>query len=206
MDQVRAPEIASLPERLDDEALLARVAAGEQLALRQLIERHGRGLRLFAGRYLGSSDEAEDVVQDVFISVWKNAKRFDRSKGRATTWIYRIAANRCIDVRRWRKFRIFIGLGEAHERFPSEDPDAHAWMGARQELAIVRTGLDNLPERQRMALLLRAVADLDVPSIAQVMEASAGSVEQLLVRARRTLRAQLSEAGTSDSQTKRKSQ
>ncbi len=205
MSQARAPEIARVPERLDDEELLVRVAADEQFALRQLIDRHGRGLRLFAGRYLGGSDEAEDVVQDVFISVWKNAKRFDRSKGRATTWIYRIAANRCIDVRRWRKFRIFIGFEEAHERFPSEDPDVDAWMGARQELAIVRAGLHKLPERQRMALLLRAVADLDVPAIAEVMEASAGSVEQLLVRARRTLRAQLSEAGTSESQNERKS-
>lgn len=204
MSQARAPEIARLPERLDDEVLLARVAAGEQLALRQLIDRHGRGLSLFAGRYLGGSDEAEDVVQDVFIAVWKNAKRFDRSKGRATTWIYRIAANRCIDVRRWRKFRMFIGFEEAHEGFPSEDPDVDSWMGARQELAIVRAGLEKLPERQRMALLLRAVADLDVPAIAEVMDASAGSVEQLLVRARRTLRAQLSEVGTSEPQNERK--
>lgn len=204
MNQARAPEIAKPPERLDDEALLARVAVGEQLALRQLIDRHGRGLRLFAGRYLGGSDEAEDVVQDVFISVWKSAKRFDRSKGRATTWIYRIAANRCIDVRRWRKFRTFIGFEEAHERFPSPDPDADAWMGARQELAIVRASLDKLPERQRMALLLRAIADLDVPAIADVMGASAGSIEQLLVRARRTLRTQLSEAGASEPQDERK--
>jgi RNA polymerase sigma-70 factor (ECF subfamily) len=204
VSQAHAPEIANLPERLDDEALLARVAAGEQLALRQLIDRHGRGLRLLAGRYLGGSDEAEDVVQDVFISVWKNAKRFDRSKGRATTWIYRIAANRCIDVRRWRKFRIFIGFEEAHERLPSEDPEADTLIGARQELAIVRAGLEKLPERQRMALLLRAVADLDVPAIAEVMETSAGSVEQLLVRARRTLRAQLSRAGASVKQNGRK--
>ncbi|MDW9414258.1 sigma-70 family RNA polymerase sigma factor [Sinorhizobium meliloti] len=205
MSQARAPEIANLPERLDDEALLARVAAGEQLALRQLIDRHGRGLRLFAGRYLGGSDEAEDVVQDVFISVWKNAKRFDPSKGRATTWLYRIAANRCIDVRRWRKFRILIGFEEAHERSLSEDPEADILIGARQELAIVRASLDKLPDRQRMALLLRAVADLDVPAIAAVMEASTGSVEQLLVRARRTLRAQLREAGTAESQNERKS-
>ncbi|MCG7506840.1 RNA polymerase sigma factor [Mesorhizobium retamae] len=204
MSQARAQDIARPPERLDDEALLAQVAEGEQLALRRLIDRHGRGLRLFAGRYLGGSDEAEDVVQDVFISVWKNAKRFDRSKGRATTWIYRIAANRCIDVRRWRKFRTFIGFEEAHERFPSLDPDADAWMGARQELAIVRAGLDKLPERQRMALLLRAIADLDVPAIADVMGASAGSIEQLLVRARRTLRAQLFETEASETQDERK--
>ncbi|WP_343227700.1 RNA polymerase sigma factor [Rhizobium laguerreae] len=68
-------------------------------------------------------------------------------------------------------------------------------IGARQELAIVRAGLNKLPERQRMALLLRAVADLDVPSIAEAMGTSAGSVEQLLVRARRTLRARLTKVG-----------
>ncbi|WKL28360.1 RNA polymerase sigma factor (plasmid) [Sinorhizobium meliloti] len=135
----------------------------------------------------------------------KTRSDLDPSKGRATTWLYRIAANRCIDVRRWRKFRILIGFEEAHERSLSEDPEADTLIGARQELAIVRACLDKLPDRQRMALLLRAVADLDVPAIAEVMEASTGSVEQLLVRARRTLRAQLREAGTAESQNERKS-
>ncbi|MBB3149845.1 RNA polymerase sigma-70 factor (ECF subfamily) [Phyllobacterium trifolii] len=198
MSQARVPEIARLPERLDDEELLARVAAGEQLALRQLIDRHGRGLQLFAARYLGGSHDAEDIVQDVFFSVWNNAKRFDRAKGRATTWIYRIAANRCIDVRRWRRFRVFIGFEDTDDVFSSEDPQADTLIGARQELAIVRAGLGKLPERQRMALLLRAVADLDVPAIAAVMGTSAGSVEQLLVRARRTLRARLTKVGESE--------
>lgn len=198
MSQARVPEIARLPERLDDEELLARVAAGEQLALRQLIDRHGRGLQLFAARYLGGSHDAEDIVQDVFFSVWNNAKRFDRAKGRATTWIYRIAANRCIDVRRWRRFRVFIGFEDTDDVFSSEDPQADTLIGARQELAIVRAGLGKLPERQRMALLLRAVADLDVPAIAAVMGTSAGSVEQLLVRARRTLRARLTKVGKSE--------
>jgi RNA polymerase sigma-70 factor, ECF subfamily len=203
VSQARVPEIARLPERLDDEELLARVAAGEQPALRQLIDRHGRGLHLFAARYLGGSHDAEDVVQDVFFSVWYNAKRFDRAKGRATTWIYRIAVNRCIDVRRWRRFRVFIGFEDTDDVFASEDPKADTLIGARQELAIVRAGLGKLPERQRMALLLRAVADLDVPSIAEVMGTSAGSVEQLLVRARRTLRVVLTKGGETEPKNER---
>ena len=133
MSQARVPEIARLSERLDDEELLARVAAGEQPALRQLIDRHGRGLQLFAARYLGGSHDAEDVVQDVFFSVWNNAKRFDRAKGRATTWIYRIAANRCIDVRRWRRFRVFIGFEDTDDVFASQDPQADTLIGTRQE-------------------------------------------------------------------------
>lgn len=198
MSQARVPEPAGLPERFDDGELLARIAAGEQPALRQLIDRHGRGLQLLAARYLGGAHEAEDVVQDVFFSVWNNAKRFDPAKGRATTWIYRIAVNRCIDVKRWRRFRLFLGFDDTDDVFASDDPPADTLIGARQELAIVRAGLDTLPERQRMALLLRAVADLDVTSIAEAMGTSAGSVEQLLVRARRTLRARLTKVGESE--------
>lgn len=130
-------------------------------------------------------------MQDVFVSVWKHAARFDPVKGRASTWLYRITANRCIDARRRRSLRAFIGLDDVHDILADEDPRADARVGARQELAIVRDGLARLPERQRMALLLRAVAGLDVPAIAEVMGASAGSVEQLLVRGRRSLRGHL---------------
>lgn len=183
----------------EDDELLVRVASGDQDALARLIGRHGRGLRLFATRYLGSSADAEDVVQDVFVSVWKHAARFDPAKGRASTWLYRITANRCIDARRRRTFRVFIGLDDMHDMLADEDPRADARVGARQELAVVRNGLSRLPERQRMALLLRAVADLDVPAIGGVMGTSAGSVEQLLVRGRRALRGHMAqEMSTND--------
>lgn len=175
----------------EDESLLLRIASGEQAALARLIDRHGRGLRLFAARYLGSAADAEDVVQDVFVSVWKHAGRFDPDRARASTWLYRITANRCVDARRRRSFRAFIGLDDVPDTLADETRQADARMGARQELAIVRDGLALLPERQRMALLLRAVGGLDVPGIAEVMGASAGSVEQLLVRGRRTLRARM---------------
>ncbi|MHC2792696.1 DNA-directed RNA polymerase specialized sigma24 family protein [Mesorhizobium jarvisii] len=73
-----------------DDELLARIAGGNQSALSELIARHGRGLRMFAARYLGNAGDAEDVVQEVFVTVWKQAARFDPAKGRASTWLYRI--------------------------------------------------------------------------------------------------------------------
>jgi RNA polymerase sigma-70 factor (ECF subfamily) len=167
---------------------------GDQAALARIIDRHGRGLRLFAARLLGSASDAEDIVQDVFVAAWKHAARFDPDKGRATTWLYRIAANRCIDARRRRSFRVFIGLEAVEDGVAGEEPAADMRVGARQELAIVRRGLLGLPERQRMALLLRAVADLDVPEIAAVMGTSIGSAEQLLVRGRRALRDHMASA------------
>lgn len=175
-------------DRHEDDRLLLGVASGDQAALARIIDRHGRGLRLFAARLLGSASDADDVVQDVFVAVWRNAGRFDPAKGRATTWLYRIVANRCIDRCRRRSFRAFIGLDTMTDELAADEPAAEARVGARQELAIVRDGLAALPERQRMALLLRAVADMDVPEIAAVMDVSVGSAEQLLVRGRRALR------------------
>jgi RNA polymerase sigma-70 factor (ECF subfamily) len=182
----------------DDDRLMLRVASGDQAALAKIIDRHGRGLRLFATRLLGSSSDAEDIVQDVFVAVWKHAARFDPAKGRASTWLYRIAANRCIDARRRRSFRTFIGLDAMADEPTDDEPLADQMVGARQELAIARNGLKALPERQRMALLLRAVADMDVPEIADVMGTSTGSAEQLLVRGRRALREHMTLAEKKD--------
>jgi len=177
-----------------DDDLLVRIAAGSQSALSELIARHGRGLRMFATRYLGNAGDAEDVVQEVFVTVWKQAGRFDPAKGRASTWLYRITANRCIDQRRRSALRSFIGLDDIRDEVASPEADAEATTAARQELAIVRDGLSRLPERQRMAVLLRAVGDLDIAAIAEVMGSSIGSAEQLLVRGRRALRDHLAMA------------
>lgn len=179
--------VEKLGQREDDD-LLAHIAAGSQGALAQLIARHGRGLRIFAARYLGNPSDAEDVVQDVFVTVWKNAGRFDRQKARVSTWLYKITANRCIDQRRRRFLRNFIGLDDLEDDPVSEAPDAEVRVSNRQELSMVRDGIAALPQRQRMALLLKVVADLDIPAIAEVMGTSLGSAEQLLVRARRGLR------------------
>jgi RNA polymerase sigma-70 factor (ECF subfamily) len=172
----------------EDDDLLARIAAGDQAALARLIARHGRGLRMFATRYLGNAADAEDVAQGVFMSVWKKAGQFDPNRARASTWLYRITANRCADQRRRRFFRSFIGLDDLGADPASDSVNAETAIANRQELAIARAGIASLPERQRIALLLKVVADLDVPAIAEVMGASVGSAEQLLVRARRGLR------------------
>ena len=185
--------VAGEASRGDDE-LLARIAAGSQAALSELMARHGRGLRTFATRYLGHAADAEDVVQEVFVTAWKQAARFDPGRGRASTWLYRITANRCIDQRRRRALRNFFGLDDIAEEPAAPEANAETATAARQELAIVSDGLSRLPERQRMALLLRAVAELDIGGIADVMGTSTGSVEQLLVRGRRTLRDLLADA------------
>ncbi len=174
-----------------DAALLERIAAGDQRAFAALVDRHGRGLRIFASRFLGSAEDGADAVQDVFLIVWRKASSFDPGRARASTWLYRIAANRCIDLRRKRAVLSFLGFDERTEAVSADEPDAESRTAGRQELAIVRRGIGDLPARQRMALLLSVVAGFDSHEIASTMETSRGSVEQLLVRARRTLRGTL---------------
>lgn len=178
-----------------DSQLLERIASGDQRAFAALVDRHGRGLRIFATRYLGNAEDGADVTQDVFMAVWRRAGSFDPRKGKATTWLYGIASNRCTDLRRRRAVLGFFGLDDSADRVAADEPDAEEQTAGRQELAIVRKAIQSLPERQKMALLLSIVADLDTPGIAAAMGTSQGSVEQLLVRGRRTLRQRLADTG-----------
>ncbi|MEM8797146.1 MAG: sigma-70 family RNA polymerase sigma factor, partial [Pseudomonadota bacterium] len=90
--------------------LMALIARGERQALVSLMALYQRPMVSVATRYLGRQDEAEEIVQDVFVRVWQNAKRYDEKRAKVTTWIYRINVNLCIDRKRKRAFRQFIGL------------------------------------------------------------------------------------------------
>jgi RNA polymerase sigma-70 factor (ECF subfamily) len=175
----------------DDAALLLRIARGEEPALGLLVTRYGHGIAAVATRYLGSASDAEDVVQDTLFRVWQHAARFDPARARASTWIYAIAVRLCIDRLRKLKLRRILGLGrgldETHDS-PDPSPTSDRTVTDRQELALTRKAIAALPDRQRMAILLSAVAGLDHGRIAETLDISPGAVEQLLVRARRTLR------------------
>ncbi|WP_233741621.1 RNA polymerase sigma factor [Agrobacterium vitis] len=172
-----------------DQQLILSIVAGREDALAHLVERHGKSLTAFTRRYLGSYDEdADDIVQGVFWTVWRKAASFDPGKAQVKTWLYRIAANRCIDAARRKAVLRFVGLHAMAGDPALDDPDAETTALGRSQLALARKGILKLPRRQRMALLLRGVGDLDVQAIAKIMDVSTGSVEQLLVRARRGLR------------------
>lgn len=175
----------------DDATLLRRIARGEEPALARLVARHGRGMASVATRYLGSASEAEEVVQDTFFRVWQHAGRFDPGRAKASSWIYAIAVRLCIDRLRKLKLRRILGLGRGLDPdFDAADagPAADRTVADREELALTRQAIAALPDRQRLALLLAAVAGLDNARIAETLDITPGAVEQLLVRARRSLR------------------
>lgn len=171
---------------------MAALAAGDRQAMARLIQRHGPGLRRFLSGMLSAPHEAEDLAQETFLRVWAAATRYDPEKASPATWIYRIGLRLAIDRNRRTGFRRFLGL-EAVPEPEDEAPGAFDDLAGRERLAIARRALMALPDRQRRALLLRAVAGMTNGEIAATLEISAGAVEQLLVRARAGLRAMTGE-------------
>jgi RNA polymerase sigma-70 factor, ECF subfamily len=175
-----------------DQHLMRDIVAGNRMALAHLMGLHARSVALFAGRFLGNAADGDDITQEVFVRVWQQAARYDATKASVTTWIYRIATNLCIDRQRRNRFWRMFGRVQADDVadiLPDDAPGATQTLAAKQRLARVRAGITTLPARQRMAILLTAVAEMETEAVAAVMKTSQGAVEQLLVRARRSLRA-----------------
>lgn len=174
-----------------DDALIRAVAAGDERAFRQLVARHGPKLRAIAGQFLSDGD-ADDAVQDALIRLWQHAGRFDPSRAAVSTWLYRIIVNRCIDIRRQR-FRWPWSPIEAADDLPSDDIDADRIVAGTETLRSVAAIIASLPPRQRMALMLASVGERTAEDIAALLGISRAAAEQLIARARRSIRSAMRE-------------
>jgi RNA polymerase sigma-70 factor (ECF subfamily) len=171
----------------NDSDLIGDVAKGDERALARLVTRYAATVRAVARRFIGNDADADEIMQDVFLRVWTHAGDFDQAKGTFATWLYRITANRCFDALRGRRRWSWVGLDAAADQ-ASPATAADDALGHRQDLAMVRQDILALPERQRMALILVAAADRSAQEVAEVPGVSRGAAEQLIVRARQTLR------------------
>lgn len=185
----------------DPDALLAvRLRAGDEQALALLMARHGGRLRQLARRMTGRADEAEDIVQEAFVAIWRHAYRLEAGKASIGAYLTRTVINRCIDRARRERIRRWIGLDTVPE-IEDEAPAADDMLQARSEMQAVARDLTALPPRQRAAILLVSSGDRSIADVAEAMSLSVGAVEQLLVRARRVLRARaLERLGTEGSE------
>lgn len=181
-------EPALTPHAAEALLLMARLAAGDRQALAGLIGLYGRGVRSYCARALDVGADAEDAAQEVFLRVWANAARYDPAKASVATWTYGIALRHCIDRNRRVRVRRFFGMPVEVAEVGDSAPGAERVMSGRQDMAQVRAAVLALPDRQRQALLLKVVAEMETAAIAEAMGTGVGAVEQLLVRARATLR------------------
>jgi RNA polymerase sigma-70 factor, ECF subfamily len=174
-------------QQFNDAELMARLAAGQTSALGELARRHqGRVLEL-AFRTLGHWDLAEDVAQETFLRVYQAAKRY-QPQAKFTTWLSRIVINLCFDEqRRWAR-----STAPLDAVAPEGVPASHANSVERKEIAeLVRTAVQELPDRQRVVIVLYRYEGLNHAQISEVTGWSLSAVESLLVRAYATLRGKL---------------
>jgi RNA polymerase sigma-70 factor (ECF subfamily) len=177
-------------ERASDEDLLARIADEDRGAFTSLMRRHGKMVRGLAYAFSGRAADADDLTQEVFIMLWRRPNAWKPGEAAFSTWLYRVVANRCLDQARRHKLRQFLPFGEVPDPV-DEAPNAYDALAGRDTLAAVSRMIRTLPEKQRLALLLSVQAERSNAEIASVLGVSEGAAEQLLVRARKTLRAKM---------------
>jgi RNA polymerase sigma-70 factor (ECF subfamily) len=187
---IGADDAVTAPEDDSDARLVARIAARDERAFALVVRRHAGRLKALALGFTGAPGEADDIVQETFWSFWRNAARWRPDGPPLGAYLARIAMNRAIDAGRRRKIRAFFGIEDAAEVADTETR-ADERLIAGSELAAVTRDLRDLPDRQREAILHAADGSISNADIAKTMGLSVGAVEQLLVRARRTLRLRL---------------
>lgn len=174
--------------RAEDAELMRRVSDGDPAAFRALSDRHLGRVFALACRLLGEPGEAEDVVQECFLRVWRQAGRW-KPNATVATWLHRIAYNLCIDRLRARRPTVPIEpLDPASEDIPADHHVQDSHVTRRLNLALAE-----LPERQRGAIVLVHYQELPAREAASIMDISVEALESLLSRARRALRAALIE-------------
>jgi RNA polymerase sigma-70 factor, ECF subfamily len=181
-------------------ALVERCAAGEQSACAELVSGHERMVFQLAFHMLGDRDEALDLSQDVFLSVFRTIHKF-RGQSALKTWIYRIVINHARNRQRWWRRRHKadqVSLDAhmaAHGELPQVGDDTSPDRAlARKQLAErLWSALDGLPFDQRTVIVLREIEGMSYEEIAFSSGVAVGTVKSRLTRARQTLRRQLQE-------------
>lgn len=175
-----------IDRRSADEDLLEATRQGDLRAFDQLYTRYERRLFGYIRRMIGDRDQAEDLLQDVLLTVIRD-RSYDPSKGRFSAWLFTVARNRCLQQRRRAEVR------ERAPRLPSEpvaDPEQRV---ARTQQ--VRSAMAGLTDAQQQLLLLKQVGELTYRELADIHGVAEGTIKSRLHAATQAFRRRLAELG-----------
>ncbi|MGA8430751.1 MAG: sigma-70 family RNA polymerase sigma factor [Candidatus Sulfotelmatobacter sp.] len=188
-------------EGLSDADVMLRVKAGDQSAFDYLVQKYRRPLVSFMYRMARNTAAAEDLAQEVFLRVYRSRATYEAS-AKFTTWLYRIATNLAVnharDTRHERP-EATVSLDEPDEEtgttfeLPDSGMTAEQTMIRRERMLAIRSKVEALPERQRLAVIMHKYQQMDYKQIAEVLKLSESATKSLLFRAYETLRDQLKE-------------
>jgi len=191
-------------KKATNEDLVNRIGHGDKRAFEALLHRHQSAILNFIFRFTGSRADAEDLTQEVFLSVWRAAKTY-RPDAKFTTWLYRIARNRCINKQRANRIRkLFVRSrlqeaqanpgnpffgGKGVDRLTPEDRLIYL-----EQTGQLLNAINALPTSQRIAIILKICDEMSYQEIAHIMDRSVSAVDSLLIRAKKNLHKNLMNA------------
>jgi len=179
---------------------LDRLRAGDEQAFAELVREHGGRMLAVARRFLRSSEDIADAVQEAFLAVFRSLGSFQGSSA-LSTWLHRILVNACLMKLRTRSRRRECSVEDLLPRFDEagrhagpvrrwmEDP--HELLAADEARQVVRRAIGRLPDPLRVVLLLRDIEELDTAETARLLGITQSNVKTRLHRARQALRALL---------------
>ena len=186
---------------LSDAEVMLRVKAGDEPAFDYLVQKYRRPMVSFMYRMAHNAAAAEDLAQEVFLRVYRSRGSYEAS-AKFTTWLYRIATNLAVnharDTRHERPENM-ASLDEADEEtgttmdVADTSPNVEEKLVKQERLKAIRQKVENLPERQRLAVLMHKYQQMDYKQIGEVLNLSESATKSLLFRAYETLREQLKE-------------
>jgi len=187
-----------MDKQLPNEELMVKIAKGDEYAFQILVERHQTSVLNLIYRFIGERTKSEDLAQEVFLRVWQAARTYE-SNAKFTTWLYRIAANLCLNElkssRRKRWLRFFHADTDEQtveeEDLSDGSPSPEDLLLSRERSRQITSALQSLPENQRMALILKKYDALSYEEIARILSCSVSAVESLMVRAKRNFQEKL---------------
>ena len=175
------------PEK-DDHELLALVQGGSHPAFAELVQRHTERFYRLAFRYLQNKEAAEDVVQDAFLKLWEDPRKWQADKNaKFTTWFYRVVVNLCLD---WQKRKRPVALNEETPLIDERESADQTVLRRESERALERE-ITALPERQRTAINLCFGEGLSNQDAADAMGVNLKALQSLVMRAKTTLKDRL---------------
>ena len=172
---------------LTDEEIMREIARGNERAFHALLIRYEKRVFALAWRLCFDQTTAEDLAQETFLKIWRNAGSW-RPEAKLETWIYRVLYNLFIDNRR----RVKGQTEELSENIRSEEDSPEQTLIKKRTAQDVAQALNALPERQKEALVLCYYQEMKAKDAAEVLSVSQSALEALLFRARQTLKDKLS--------------
>ena len=186
---------------LRDGQLVELVAQQDAGALEALYDRYGRAAYSLSRRILTEETLAQDVVQEVFLSLWRDARRFDAGRGTVATYLLSMTHHRAVDVvRREENLRRWRTSDEGLELAPDPKARVEDEVEASERRAEVRAALKDLPDPQRQALLLAYFGGYTQREVAALVGVPLGTVKTRMAAGMRKMKEALSDAGREEQQ------